>query len=641
MFLLNLTAGQLLVLFGSLSTLVVTLYLLDRSRRRQTVATLKFWVSSMRPVAVKRRRRIQQPLSLLLQVLSILLLLLALAQPRFGGDANASRDHVLVLETSAWMRSRPANGGGEFPTLMDEARGRALAYIRALPSGDRVMVVRADALATPANVFDADRKKLREIVSQSHPSATALNLAQALSFAKSVQNLSARRQGEIVFVGSGRISERESMAASPAALKNLRVLPVSQPAENCGLRKVGLRKSPAQSDLWEIYVSARNYGDRPKSVVLALQFGGAPAGSRRLTLPPGQEQEAVFEYRTRAAGILEARLLTKDGLPDDDRAVLELPSQRSLGVLVYSNEPDLLKPILLANSRVRAEFLPTSAYQPGREADIVILDRFRPPARPETNSIWIDPPADGSPVPIRSRVGNVRFTRWRSDHPLGGGLRTRDLRLDAASIFEAAPDDVTIGEVEGGPVIVARPGKPNTIVLGFHPMRSGMRYQIATPLLFANLLRWMAPEIFRRVEASGGSAGTVNISLNPEIQPSDVAVQTEDGTPLPFTLRNETLHFYAGAPGIFRVLTGDRESVHSLTLPELSASRWAIPATARTGIPNFLDRGISSRDWWPLFAILGALGLLAEWMLYGRYSRGLVRPRQVQEARRAAVRRAS
>ena len=56
-------------------------------------------------------------------------------------------------------------------------------------------------------------------------------------------------------------------------------------------------------------------------------------------------------------------------------------------------------------------------------------------------------------------------------------------------------------------MIVARPSKPKIVVFGFHPALSAMRYELATPLLFANLLRWMSPEIFRRWEISGGQRG--------------------------------------------------------------------------------------------------------------------------------------
>src|SRR5215467_6898553 len=106
---------------GSVSALVVALYLLDRSRRKQVVATLRFWVAAEQPTAVARRKRIQQPWSLLLQLASICLLLLAIAQLRIGSQASTPFDHVLILETSAWMGARSTNHtqSGAQLTLMD------------------------------------------------------------------------------------------------------------------------------------------------------------------------------------------------------------------------------------------------------------------------------------------------------------------------------------------------------------------------------------------------------------------------------------------------------------------------------------------------------------------------------------------
>ena len=109
MYLLNLSLFQVLAVFGSISAVSVALYLLDRSRRRQVVSTLRFWVAAENPVAASRRKHIQQPWSLLLQLLGMGLLLLALAQLRFGSPDQAGRDHVVILETSAWMGARSGN----------------------------------------------------------------------------------------------------------------------------------------------------------------------------------------------------------------------------------------------------------------------------------------------------------------------------------------------------------------------------------------------------------------------------------------------------------------------------------------------------------------------------------------------------
>src|ERR1700722_12374468 len=155
---LNLTLGQFGVLFGAVAAFSVALYLLDRPRRRQVVSTLRFWVEPGKAAPVTRRSRIQQPLSLFLQLLGMLLLLLAIAEFQFGGNRNARRDHVLVLDTSAWMgASLP--GRTNF-AWMGRARASARGCLRAVPSADRVLLVRADALATPATAWELDRRRI-------------------------------------------------------------------------------------------------------------------------------------------------------------------------------------------------------------------------------------------------------------------------------------------------------------------------------------------------------------------------------------------------------------------------------------------------------------------------------------------------
>jgi len=635
MYFLNLSFLQFVAVFGSISAISVALYLLDRSRRKLVVSTFRFWVAAQQPAVAARRRRIQQPWSLLLQLVSMALLVLAIAQLRLGTPEQAGRDHVIVLDTSAWMAARSGNR-----TVMDIARDRARQYLKALPSRDRVMLVRADALATPATSFEQDRKKVDAAIRASQPGSTALNLDQALAFARHVQGQDGRRIGEIAYIGAGRTAPRDpGTAAAPP--RNLRAIQVADNVENVGLRKIGARRSGKDSELWEIYVSLRNYGTRPHAVTLSLDFGPpGPAGrvtaaARHMTLDAGAEDEATFQYRTSAGGVLGVHLAPHDIFPEDDNADLELPPQPALPVTVYSQQPELLKPILSATPRVAVAYRKPEDYRPN-DAGLVILDRFIPPSRPTADSIWIDPPALGSPIPIRSAVDQAAFSGWDATHPAASGLHAKDFKLERASVFEAGAGDARIGEVGAGPVIVARSGKPKIVALGFHPALAGMRYELATPLLFANLLRWISPETFRRSEAAVGSVGAVKLVMDQAASPSDVKVSAGDGGTLPFTLRDRTLTFFSGSPGGVRVAAGDREYLYSLSLPELWETRWTAPAEARTGIPRFTQIADASSDLWPWLALGGALGLLLEWFLYGRFRRGLRLSKTISIRRTAA-----
>ncbi len=134
----------------------------------------------------------------------------------------------------------------------------------------------------------------------------------------------------------------------------------------------------------------------------------------------------------------------------------------------------------------------------------MVLDRFAP-AMPHADSIWIEPPADGSPIPVRETNRGVRLERWNAESALGAGLRTQEVILESAEVFTPAQGDEVVAESAAGPLVVARDVKGAKLaVLGFHPGRASMKYQIATPLLTANILKWMAPEIFRGRDVQAG-----------------------------------------------------------------------------------------------------------------------------------------
>jgi hypothetical protein len=275
---------------------------------------------------------------------------------------------------------------------------------------------------------------------------------------------------------------------------------------------------------------------------------------------------------------------------------------------------------------VDAVFDTPEKFDPAAKADVVVLDRFTPPSAPRAASIWIQPPTAGSPVPVKATRTGVRLDQWHPETPLGAGLRTRDVTLESAEVFSPAAGDITVAETTEGPVIIARGGSrettPKQVVIGFHPGRGAMKYQLATPLLIANILRWMTPGAFRQWEFQAGTVGTVNVAVDKDTKPEDIHVLDAENRSLPFTLdtnnSGNNLRFFSGAPGTVRVQMGDREMVYSLTLPDVGEAAWRVPASVHKGVPRAVVADAAPRDLWPWLALLGGIGLLADWLLYGR-----------------------
>jgi hypothetical protein len=611
-FFFNLSLAEFTALFAAVSGAVFALYLLDRSRRKIKVATMRFWRPSEKPPEAKHRKRIQQPWSMLMQIIGMGLLLAAIAQLRLGSPDRSSRDHVLLLDTSAWTAAK----ADPQRRLIDEAKILSIRWLRALPSSDRVMVVRADALPTPATVFETNRAAVEAAIVQSQPGSSALNIQAAFDFARRMQRQHGQSAGEIVLAGAGRANQGDlpDDNALPAAL---RLLPVQVPNRNVGIRRFHLRRSPNDVQLWEVFVAVRNYGRAPEAVPLMVTFGNAPIGSSRFTIAPGAEETARYEFRTKAAGWMEARLQVRDGLAEDNVALLEIPEQKPVRVAVFTRQPELLRPLFAANPRLAAEFAPPEAYKADTDAEILILDRFRPTARPTRPALYIMPPADGSPIPVARSGVSAKVTRWRADHPIANGIHNLDLKLDGATLFNPGSAADTVADADGGALVAAQ-ANPPAVFLGVHPGIGTFRFELAAPLLMANIFEWMAPQALRRWELDGESVGTIKVALDPNTDPKSIQVIGEDQQPLPFSISENTLQFYTASRGTVRVRAGSRETVYSLTLPDVGDSAWEAPAKVRRGLGRIAGASSPVHDLWQWLALLGAAILLAEWLLFGR-----------------------
>lgn len=535
---LNLGLAEFLTLAGVVSLATVAVYLLQRSRRRLVVSTLRFWTEAQQPVHTERRRRLQQPWSLLLQILGALFLLLAVAQPRWASVAKPAH-HVLILETSAWMSARR---GSE--SLMDIARQRVERWLQSVPEGDAVMMVRADAVPTPATVFETDHARVLEAIAASAPGASTLNIAEAIRFARHAQALQGL-DGEVVFVGTGRI--KSAQAEDKIGGNELRVILVPDALETAGLRSLSASRSAADASQWDVLATVHNYGGHARAVAADATFAGAPIGSSRLELASGAEREVHFTVHAREAGLLEVQLSPPDAFAEDDRASLTLPALAQTNVVVYADRPESVRPFLDAAKQVHAEFRPWREYRAdGRD------------------SIAVNPPIEKSPIRVVKQVRGTRVIHWTAKNPLAAGLHAQDITIDSASVFQPTPGDLVVAQIAEGPVMVARPGEGKLVVLGFDPR--AIRYRLAMPLLFGNVLHWLDPQSVRGIE-----------------------------------------------------------SVSAQTLPDMWDTKWSVPTGVQRGIPPQRAPFPKTPELWRWLATLGAACLISDWLLLSRHRRAPMR----------------
>jgi hypothetical protein len=626
MFFLNLTAGEFFALLGTLGGLVTALYLLDRSRRRKVVSTLRFWPSIVAADEQTRRKHMHQPWSLILQLVSLTLLLLAIAQLQWGSRAGRGRDHVLLLDTSVWSGAKVSDG----PAL-DRERQLASRYLEALSARDRVMLVRVDALASPATPFTANREHVLSALRESTSSVSALDLRQAFSFAQGAQNWSGNASGEIVYIGPKRIGTDTTAAPVPA---NLRVIAVPIDGENAGIRSINVKRG-GEKNSWEAVVTLKNEGASPRRLTLKTQFAGTRFSPRVYTLRAGEDLGAKYSFVTNTAGQLIAEIDSDDSLPSDNRAELQLPGNHNPRVAAYTNRRDLLRPLLEANHHLDVSYFDPSQYTPKPAADFMLLDGIAPHQAPAIPSFWIHPPKENSPLPVKSVIKDVAIKTWHTDLLFETGLRARQDRIGEAEVFENTNGAVPIASVAEGPVVVTTTGSsshPKSAIVGFDPLAGGLRFTVTTPLLFAGLLHWLTPESFSNIDVFVASRiGAVVVPLDPEERPDRLRIIDSRGFAMPFTIGEQTLQLFVPQPTVVHIISGDgHQRTLSFTLPDVAEGTWTTPANTPAGLPPPASVLPTSVDLWKWLACLGGLGIFAEWWIFGRQRRKVTRrPRTV------------
>lgn len=599
MYFLNLTALEFFALLGAISAVVTALYLYDRRRTKLRVSTLRFWPEAARSPHQRSKRRLEQPWSLLLQLAGLALLLLALAQVEWGHRASKSRNHVLLLDTSSAAAE----------SLQEEKR-LALKYVNSLNPADHVMMVEAAGLITPRTAFTNNLGQVRQFISQAQPAATALSITRALNFASKAQTWPSGEPGEIVYVGPERVTD-----TNWPEISDLRLIEVAAPPTRSVLTNLSARPAAIPNE-WEAVATVNNLAEHASRETLHMAFGATVFAPREVTLQPGQSARLEYRFIANDRGALRVYLSS------GSEATLELPVNKPARVTIFTNRPEVFRPLLQADFRLKAQYLPTSAYRASvAGSDVVILDRFSPRVPPQRPALEIDPPADHSPLPVRTVAVDERIVGWTADPELGRGLHSRDLELKNARVYDIFADDIPIANVKDGPVAVARPADgshPREVIAGFDVASGTSEYRVSTPLLIENALRWLVPNAFAPAEINCRQAGLADISLTSGETSNPLQVTDDHGNSVAYSVRGDTLEFYEDHPGRVRVLSSERDRVASLTLPETALHRWHPQRVAALGVPEPWINPIGPR--WPLwraFAVAGMLILASEWLLYG------------------------
>jgi len=609
---LALSPLQVLAFWAAAAALAVWLYLHVRRPERRKVSTLRFWVS-VQPVSQPRRRRLREPWALLAQLLFLLLLIAALANP-YLGTPFVGRSVAIVLDASIWAQARPQ---GQTP-WMDRVRQQALQLLDSLPSSDRVLLLSAEAGAPPIAPFTADRAALRRAIAQTRASSGVADVPRALEMARSA--VAGSRDSLVAYVGPGMLDDAQvgKLAAFRQELESasgdsatpqfvVRLARGEQPIENHGITRLSLRRDAAQPDRWHLLTQLKNYSDGRAALTLKLSVDGRAFGQRALTLEPGQMTNEESTFVSSQGGLLRAEISPADDLSADDRAVITLPSFQPVQVAMFTMYSPFANDLL--NALSSNPYLRTEVVVPGsgpvQAPDVSIYQGVSQLPKTDSNAIvFLTGQASSPPV-------TVRVKDWNTQHPVTRWVHTQDISVRNPAPLTVEPGDVVLASGEGTPpvpLLLARERNGHRLLIfGFDPHNSNLPLQSAFPLLMAAGMEWMTHSVIEQAESL--SVGELDLT-GPAVR-----IISPSGRNVPFAQRGSEVHLLAGETGLYRFIAPNGETSVAVNTPLLPSRLWE-PTSQETAAVRSFPLAQAGSDLWRWLTVLALIALWLEWIFY-------------------------
>lgn len=476
------------LLFLGLLAPIVLLYLLKQRRRRVQVATLLFWEDLLRDAhRVTAFTRLRKLLSLLLQLAFAAMLALALAQPTFSAGGLGARRVVLIVDTSASMTAKEADG-----TRFDEARELARGVARGLSMGDACMLATAADRVEIVVPFTNVRRDLLEAVEALEPTHAPGGLADALGLPG---NLAPDPRPTTVYVISDGAFEPVDVAWPEDV--SLVYLPVGEATENVGITAFSARPLPAAPRDFHVLFEIANETDAEVRAPFAVYVDGDLVDAGEAVIGPGSRTTRSLRQYSADGGVVELRLDHDDAFPLDNHAWAVLPPVRPIEVLLVCDDPDpFLETALTTDDGLDVEMMTSAAYAADPEtATVTVFDRSAPEGVPDGHAVYIRDWPDALGLGADTWLERPLIAEWDRAHPVNRHVDYANVTIDRARLIEGhAGFDVLVASV-GHPLVLAHEADGRrTLAIAFEPGASDLPLRVAFPVLVANAIRYAAGE---------------------------------------------------------------------------------------------------------------------------------------------------
>jgi hypothetical protein len=591
---------------------LVVLHLRDRSPEQREVPSVLLWrdLEAPRSVGTRGLRLPQRPLLLLLEALTLVLFVLALAQPHLSAKTAPGKT-IFVIDDSLQMSA---------PGRLPAAESAIRQAISRLPSSRQVDIVLAQG--DPRLIYRGGHGGVAGALQSVTPSLAPSSLSAALTVAAGVVS------GPTDTITVVRAAGDPLPSRIDASRGELRTVTIGAGSDDQGIFDADASCS-GSVDSCEVQATLQNLGAR-RSIddATAIVPGKAPLHFR-VTVPAGGI--APITLGAVAGEQVTIRLDHADAVAGDNTATVSVPQASGLPaktVVTLVGQPSralALAQAFAAVPGVELKLLTPGRYRSSdaRSSGLVILDNFLPKHElpPSPSVLLVDPPR----IPggrVGGSLADTVLAGTDATSPLLSGVDLSSLAINrgGARALTALPKwIVPVAWTPAGPLLAAGDdGQTRVAILAFEPSISNLPQLTAFPLLAANIVGWAsgwAPTTAAAGEpiSVDATAGTHSVAL------------ARDGTVVEHVAAGDhPVALTASSPGLYTI-TESGPDVSRRRLLSVSDALPQSPAAVADLHAVSTPAHLTPAEWSGWLLLAGLVALALEWVYWI-----LTRPRPIR-----------
>ena len=605
---LGMSAGMVGLLLGATVATVVFLYWLKPPPQRVVVPSTMLW---NRLLKEKKRNtlldRLRWWISLMLALTIGLSVAAGIGRPEFSSLGGEVRSITVVIDNSATMATRSADGF----TRWEHAVAHAGQLLRQGSASGKFLIL--DTSGQAPHGEPGERRSALEVLA---------GLTVSLGGEPEFPDLPAG-ESEIFFISDGVMVE----GAPPEAT----VISVFEPVHNVGITAFGVEAFPSEPTRYQAFVQIKNASAVAKQVTLRLS-GSNEGGIRdTLTLQAGETRARSIDLSSFGRGPVRAVVTSdSDAFPADDYAYGFLPIRTQTRVALITPGSVYLENVLADEPRLSLDVMNPAQYDPQLSADVYIFDRFAPPEAPRGPALLFLPPDVEWLARTLAVVEAPEVPGWNPAHPVLHFVALEDLRIDRAARIalppegESRPQSPTAGREPTIEIVVGNRALPLVVVseqperivrVSFALEESNFPLHPGFPIFLANTLSWLMDEQVALARAPGRIEVPLPMAAVTDLEGSDIVA---------WPLSDRTV-FMADRPGLYTVVAeGDRRlrvAVNLASAARTSVNDSGLAAGGVTAPSSTVLVGAEagpSEELWIFLLLLALFLVVVEWVTYHR-----------------------